>query len=116
MSKNTKLPLPSHIHALGVPYQVELVDVIDEVTDDMEPTWGDTTNISRRIRVAAFLDTRRRWSTLWHETLHATLYTIGAQLSDDVEEMIVQSIEHATEQFMREHGASYLKALDTEKD
>jgi len=114
MTKKTidKNPLPSHVYPLGVPYQVELVDGIDTVAADEEPTWGDTTNCTRRIRINAEQDTRRRWTTLLHEHLHATLYVIGAQLAGEVEEMIVQSLEHSIEQFMRAHGAQFVKALD----
>ena len=116
MTKTTKLPLPTHVYPLGVPYQVELVEVIgDAVADDEEPTWGDTTNVSRRIRISAAQDTRRRWTTLLHEHLHATLYVIGAQLTEETEEMIVQSLEHSIEQFMLVNGDQFLKALEVQK-
>lgn len=110
-----KLPLPDRVSVLGVPFQVELAESLTEVGDDEEPTWGDTRGFERRIRVNSTQDTRRQWTTLYHEYLHAALYVIGANLGDEVEEMVVQSLEHATEQFMLTHGEQFVKALEVQK-
>ncbi len=110
-----KLPLPDRVFVLGVPYRVEIADTLDEHADDEEPTWGDTAGFSRRIRINSKQDTRRQWTTLFHEFCHATLYVIGADLGDEVEEMVVQSLEHAVEQFMLQHGEQFVKALEVQK-
>ena len=108
--------IPDHISVLGVPFRVELAAALDEATDDeVEPTWGDTVGFNRRIRINSHQDTRRQWTTLLHEYMHATLYVIGAQLDDDVEEMIVQSLEHSIEQFMLNHGEPFVRALEVQK-
>ncbi len=114
-AKESKSPLPEYVHPLGVRFQVQLVELIDEKSSDEEPTWGETDGFSRRIKIFADQDTRRRWTTLLHEYIHATLYTIGAPLSDDIEEMVVQSLEHSIEQFLLAHGDQFLKALEVQK-
>jgi hypothetical protein len=113
--KSKKLPLPDRIMVLGVPFQVEMIDCLETVPDDEEPTWGDTEGFKRRIRINSQQDTRRQWTTLYHEFLHAALYVIGSNLGDEVEEMVVQSLEHATEQFMLAHGEMFVEALQVQK-
>lgn len=110
-----KLPLPDHVLVLGVPYQVEMAESLGAAEEDEEPTWGDTVGFSRRIRINGNQDTRRQWTTLLHEYMHATLYVIGANLGDEVEEMVVQSLEHSIEQFMLQHGEQLVKALEVQK-
>jgi hypothetical protein len=116
----SKLPLPSDIYALGVRFRVEMHEDLDDgAADDpeLEPTWGDTVGYLRRIRISSKQDTRRQWTTLLHEYLHAVLYINGVSstIRDDVEEIIVQSMEHAIEQFMLEHGDKFIKALEVQK-
>lgn len=114
-----KLPLPEYIDALGVPFRVELHQDLDsgEDEEDLEPTWGDTVGHLRRIRISSEQDTRRQWTTLLHEYIHAVLYVngVGNVLNEQTEEIIVQSIEHAVEQFMLKHGESFMKALEAQK-
>lgn len=115
-----KLPLPDYVEALGVQFRVELHDDLDigEIPDpELEPTWGDTVGHLRRIRVSAQQDTRRQWTTLLHEYMHAVLYVNGVSsvVDDKTEEIIVQSMEHAIEQFMLKHGDLFMKALEAQK-
>ena len=118
MSKK-KLPLPTHVYPLGVRFQVEMTDDLDGGTraEDEEPCWGSTVGFSRRIQINSTQDVRRQWTTLLHEYLHAALYVNGASanLKDEVEEMIVQSLEHAIEQFLLAHGHEIVAALDVQK-
>ena len=107
-----KLALPSHVHPLGVRFQVDIVETVDETG-----AVGETAAELRRIKIGAGQDTRRRWTTLLHEYLHATLDIVGAAsvLDDDLEEVIVQSLEHSLEQFFRAHGKDFLKALEVQE-
>lgn len=100
--------IPDHILVLGVKFRVELVDSIDEGAA------GETLGDMRIIRLCNDQDTRRLWTTLFHEFTHAVLHVIGYgnESDDQIEEMIVQSLEHAVEQFMRAHGVAYLKSLE----
>jgi len=112
MSKQVKLPLPERVYPLGIPFQVQLVDSIDDGASD-----GETIDTSRIIRISATQDTRRRWTTLLHEYIHATLHVNGATsgLDEALEEVIAQSLEHSLEQFLLAHGSDILKALEVQK-
>lgn len=115
-----KIPLPSDVFPLGIRFRVELNDDLDDGEADdpeLEPTWGDTVGYLRRIRISSQQDTRRQWTTLLHEYIHAVLYVNGvsSSLKEEVEEIIVQSLEHAIEQFMMEHGDKFIKALEVQK-
>ncbi len=105
--------LPTHVRALGVPFRVEVVDGIDD-----EGSVGETSGELRLIRIHRDQDSRRRWTTLLHEYMHATLDTIGIAntLDEALEEVIVQSLEHAIEQFMLAHGQQFLVALSSQKE
>lgn len=111
-----KLPLPDKVSVLGIPYQVRLVSEIDLVAEDEERTWGETDSCLRLIKIDDTQDTRRRWTTLLHEYIHATLYVNGVsgQISDELEEVIVQSLEHSLEQFLLSHGKDIAKALEVQ--
>lgn len=114
-----KIPLPEYVHPLGTPYRVELSDNLDseELGEEIEPTWGETRGDIRRIKILSTQDTRRQWTTLLHEYIHASLYVNGVSsyLSESVEEVIVQSLEHSLEQFMLHHGDSFMRALEVQK-
>jgi hypothetical protein len=101
---------------LGIPYQIKLVDEIDKVASDEERTWGETDNTLRLIKIDSTQDTRRRWTTLMHEYYHATLYVTGVSsvISDELEEIIVQTMEHSNEQFLRTYGGVIIKTLGDE--
>lgn len=111
--KASKLPLPDHVMAMGIRFRVELVDRID----DDDTAVGETKGDLRVIRIAKSQDTRRQWTTLLHEYMHAVFHVIGYanESIHEVEEMLVQSIEHAMEQFLSAHGESLLKALEASK-
>lgn len=109
---NRGIPLPTHISALGIPFQVQLVEDIDGESS------GVTLPDYRIIKVLDSQDTRRRWTTLLHEYFHAVLDINGVAngLNDDpMEEVIVQTMEHAVEQFMLAHGTEFLRALSVQK-
>lgn len=112
VTNKTKLPLPEHVMALGIPFQVQVVDQVDA-----EESAGETVAEHRIIKIAANQDTRRRWTTLLHEYLHATLAVngVGSVIDEQVEEIIVQSIEHAIESFLLDHGADFIRALEVRK-
>jgi hypothetical protein len=108
----TKNNIPDRVTVLGISYQVQLVPKIDP-----EESAGETNSESRIIKVADYQDTRRRWTTLLHEYLHATLAVVGVSsvLDSELEEVIVQSMEHSLEQFLLEHGRDVLRALEAMK-
>lgn len=112
-----KLPLPDHLDVLGVPFRVEMLGSLEDVAEDEEQTWGDTVGFNRRIRINSSQDTRRQWTTLMHEMMHAALYVTGVsgQITDEIEEIIVQSLEHAMEQFLLKHGDQIVKSLEVQK-
>ena len=112
MTKQTKLPLPAHVSPLGVRFQVQVLDDVDE-----EGSVGETAAELRLIKVASAQDTRRRWTTLLHEYIHATLDVVGVAsvIDEQLEEVIVQSLEHSLEQFLLAHGTDLLKALEVQK-
>jgi Zn-dependent peptidase ImmA (M78 family) len=113
MSKKKSLQLPEYVHPLGVPFRVLLMhDPIDE-----EGSVGETAGELRIIKIAASQDTRRRWTTLLHEYIHAVLDVNGVAsgLDPDMEEVIVQSLEHALEQFLLLNGNTLIDALEAQK-
>lgn len=110
LKKNT---LPGHIDILGTKFRVELVERVDE-----EDSCGETDGELRFIRICSSQDTRRRWTTLFHEFVHGVLHVVGLgnKLEENTEEVIAQSMEHAVEQFMMKHGNQYLKALEAQSE
>jgi hypothetical protein len=116
---STKLALPSHVYPLGIPFQVQVVDVIDEDAEEGEDDDGSTELTKRIIKIHSAQDTRRRWTTLLHEYMHATLNIVGAVggpgIIEFAEEVIVQSLEHSLEQFLLAHGKEMLKALEVQR-
>lgn len=108
-NKAIDLTLPTTVSALGVQFQVKVVDVVDD-----EGSLGETAGELRIIKVASSQDTRRRWTTFaLHEYLHAVLDVngVGSVLDEGIEEIIVQSMEHALEQLLLKHGPQLLAAL-----
>lgn len=105
---------PKKINVMGIPFRVFLVP---DLRDPDEPTAkldGITDGKLRTIKVCADQDTRRRWTTLNHEYWHAVFHVIGAGniLSEELEEILAQSMEHAMETFSREHGDAFNAALN----
>lgn len=112
MSRRTSLALPEHVTPLGIQFQVQVVEHVDD-----EGSAGETAPSHRIIKIASDQDTRRRWTTLLHEYMHATLDVVGvnATLPEGIEEVIVQSLEHALEQFLILHGDKLMAALQVQK-
>lgn len=108
-----KQTLPEYVHPLGVRFRVELVDKVDE-----EESAGETYAHHRVIKIANEMDTKRRWSTLLHEYIHASLHVTGldAVISDELNEVIAQSLEFSLEQFLRAHGKELVAAMQQEED
>lgn len=109
----SKIPFPTEVFPLGVKFRVEVVDSIDG--DD--EAFGETAGDLRQIRITSDQDTRRRWTTLLHEYLHATLHVVGVANEMDIqlEEVIVQSLEHSLEQFLILNGEAFIRALEVQK-
>lgn len=112
-AKKLDLTLPDNVDVLGVRFQVQVVDQVDEEGSD-----GETNGTHRRIKIASHQDTRRRWTTLLHEFMHAVFDVngIASIADDDLEEVQVQSLEHALEQFLLAHGKQLLAALQVQKE
>lgn len=112
-SKKIDKALPESIPVLGVPFKVLVVDKVDD-----EESAGETCGEFRHIKVASNQDTRRRWTTFaLHEYLHAVFAVngVGSVLDEGIEEIIVQSLEHALEQLLLTHGPQILAALAVQK-
>ena len=97
---------------LGRTFRVEVVDMAE---DDV---LGDTIGLYRRIRVSRDLTRRQQWTTLVHEWAHAVLYVNGVSsvIPDEVEEIIVQSFEHAVEELLEQVGEELLQHLSLPED
>jgi len=97
---------------LGRTFRVEVVDMAE---DDV---LGDTIGLYRRIRVSRDLTRRQQWTTLVHEWAHAVLYVNGVAsvIPDEVEEIIVQSFEHAVEELLEQVGEELLQHLSLPED
>jgi len=107
-------PLPETVSVLGVPFRVLIVDEVDD-----QDSSGETCGEHRHIKIASSQDTRRRWTTFaLHEYLHAALVINGVHsvLGEELEEVIVQSLEHALEQLLLTHGKQLLAALAVQKE
>ena len=107
MSDNS---FPRKINVMGIPFRGELVA---HLTSDGEKVDGETIGDLRLIRVCSNQDLRRKWTTLYHEYIHAALHVVGLGnvLGEEIEEVIAQTLEHANEIFNKEHGDQYLSAL-----
>jgi len=104
--------LPSRILVLGIPFNVELV----EFEDDGQ--CGETLGLHRKIKVSKSLDSRRQWTTFVHEYCHAVFYVMGAAsvLQDQIEECMVQSMEHGIEQLLVQVGPELMKSYSEESE
>ena len=96
---------------LGLPFRVEVTKVNEGVV-------GETLGLYRRIQIDQDLDTRRCWTTLLHEWVHAVLYVNGVAnvLPDEVEEIIAQTMEHALEELLLQMGPQILEHLKETDD
>lgn len=85
-----------------------------EVTEVEDDTAGDTVGIYRRIRVSKEYDSRKQWSILSHEWVHAVLHVSGVAsvIPDQVEEIIAQSIEHALEEMLKQIGPQLMTSYE----
>ncbi len=118
-SSGSKRNLPEYVHPLGVRFQVGIIPE-GETDDHGDLLQGDTNVDTKRIRVTAEKDSGRKWSTLYHEYMHAAFGLIGIDdalllMGEGFEEMIVRTVETATEQFMLAHGSQYLSAIASQK-
>lgn len=88
---------------MGIPFRVEVTQLDEE-------TVGDTVGFYRRIRISNDIDSKKLWSVLVHEWVHAVLHVNGVAntLDADLEEVIAQSMEHAIEELMKQIGPSLL--------
>jgi hypothetical protein len=100
------MSLPETIQVLGVPFRIELVEF------EEEGQCGECHGLLRVIKISSALDTKRQWTTLVHEFIHATLFIMGAatEISDSMEECIAQSLEHSIEQLIRQVGPELIKS------
>lgn len=112
-----KLTLPENISILGVPFRVRLYDG-EEEGDNGDPEYGCTYGDLRLIQISEHQDTRRQWTTLLHEVVHAAFHVngLGNKLDGTVEEVIAQTLEHALEQFLLAHGKQMLAALAVQSE
>jgi hypothetical protein len=108
----SKQVLPDEVKVLGRTFRVEMADLNE---DDV---LGDTVGLYRRIRISKDLTRRQQWTTLVHEWAHAVLYVNGVSsvIPDEVEEIIVQSMEHAVEELLEQVGEDLLKHLSLPED
>lgn len=90
---------------MGVPFRIELTQLDEE-------TVGDTVGFYRRIRISNDVDSKKLWSILVHEWVHAVLHVNGVAntLDEDIEEIIAQSMEHAIEELLRQVGPPLLQS------
>lgn len=88
---------------LGVPFRIEVTELEEEIV-------GDTVGLYRRIRISKDVDSKKMWSVLVHEWVHALLSVNGVAsvISQEVEEIIAQSVEHATEELLKQIGSQLL--------
>lgn len=119
-AKPDKLTLPDYVHPLGVRFSVGIIPD-GEADENGDLLQGDTNVDLKRIRITGEKDSGRRWCTLHHEFIHAAFGLVGIDdallaISDEMEEMIVRTVETATEQFMLVHGAQYLSSLDSQRE
>lgn len=65
------------------------------------------------IKISSSLSNEKKWSVLLHEWAHAVMYVIGASsvLSDEVEEILAQSFEHAIQELLLQQGNNIVTAL-----
>lgn len=121
LSAKPKATLPDYVHPLGVRFTVTMLPAIADGEEDPDVVMGDTSVDRKRIRIVDTQDSGRRWSTLYHEYIHATLGLIGVDdalvaLGDEMEEILVRAIETSTEQFLLAHGDVWLEALKSQRE
>lgn len=105
-SQNSLNSLPQEVSILGVKFRVELTKLDDG-------TVGDTVGLYRRIRISEDVDSKRKWTTLVHEWIHAALFINGVSsvIDENVEEIIAQTLEHAIEEMLRQIGPSIMAQI-----
>lgn len=108
-----KLNLPDYVYPLGVMHKVLVVDKVDS-----QGSAGETAPELRQIKIDSDQDTRRRWTTLLHEYMHASLAVCGVSsvINYKIEEIIVQTLEHSIEQFLLQFGQQIVDALSVQKE
>lgn len=102
------MSLPSQIQVLGIPFKIELTKFDDENQQ------GEMVGLYRKILISQDLDSKRQWSTLVHEFVHAVFYVMGGGnvIEHNLEECLTQSLEHGIEQLLQQVGPELLKSLE----
>jgi len=102
------MSLPESIQVLGVPFRIELVEF------DEEGQCGECHGLLRTIKISSALDSKRQWTTLVHEFVHASLFIMGAgtEIPDPIEECIAQTMEHSIEQLIKQVGPQLLDSYN----
>lgn len=100
--------LPDSISVLGETYSIK-VDVMED--------YGDTDGLTKTFRISNELDSYRQWSTLVHEWVHGVMSVTGVAnvISEDVQEVLAQSLEHGIMQLIRQHGKTLTKISEEGK-
>lgn len=106
LSSNSLTSLPQEVSILGVKFRVELTKLDEGVV-------GDTVGLYRRIRISEDSDSKRKWTTLVHEWIHAALFINGVSsvIDENIEEIITQTLEHAIEEMLRQIGPSLMEQI-----
>lgn len=107
-------PLPRYVQILGKRF---VIKVPKKLPDEDTSTLGFTDGHISSIQILDSLDSRRKWQTLLHEVMHAILYMNGVSsaIEEDIEEIIVQSLEHGITQFIEQYGDRLVAALKDEE-
>ena len=111
-------PFPSHVYILGVRFRIE-------VSNDLRDEEGDLLDgeMARQkgnvIRIAQDLNTRKKWETLIHESLHAILDVAGGKFNinngdAEREETIVRQLESGIILLLEQYGKEISKHLINE--
>ena len=105
--------LPETILVLGETFIVEEVKDLRDSEDATEKLDGRTFGNSYKIEICADLPRYRKWRTLLHEYIHAALYVNGvyAGMPEHLEEVVVQTLEHAFIQFILGNEEKFIKAI-----
>ena len=96
---------PKVVRVGPIDFRVEQVDRLLDY-NNKDSIAGDSDPLISRIRVEKGLSDQRKFTTLWHEILHALLEQTGnSSASDKLEERICDALSNGIAQVLRDNPA-----------
>lgn len=111
--KKPNTTLPKNTKVSGWPWHIKLIKGKSNKEDCVGETKGDM----HLFEIDADVDNSRKWRTFLHEYVHGILHMngLGNVLTEEVEEVIAQSMEYGITYFIQTYAAQFNEATSGDR-